>query len=414
MVYLCGLRVARRGSAGESWLVAGVALIVALAWSTSHTLWSQATIAEVYALQAFFSSLCLYLALRSDLMARPRHWIILGLVIGLALGAHLTVVLMVPGLAVLVWPHVRRERLLAFFLGLLLGLGTFLYLPLAASGDPPINWGNPRTWEGFWWVVSGRPYHGYSFALPLAQLPSRLGAWVQLWSRQYTWVGLGLALVGLWSWIEGGRGRLALATGLIFASYSIYAVSYDTTDSYVYLITAYLAAALWMVEGARATLTEYSARGGEIHRVSVALGLAVLAAVPTWSVLRHYRALDLSDDQVAARWVDKVLGQLPQGALVITGEDRHTFTLDYAVWVERRRQDLLVVDGELLQYPWYVDQMIRRHGSAGAFAHGDSPKDLVARNLERRAVFLANSRRGVEQAYETRPRGVLWEVTGQR
>ena len=414
LVYLCALRVVHEASKDESWLLAIVALIVALAWAASHTLWSQATIAEVYTLQAFFSSLCLYLALRDDLMGRPRHWAILGLALGLGLGAHLTITLMVPGLAVLLWPHVKRERLLALCLGALLGLGTFLYLPLAASADPPINWGNPRTWEGFWWVTSGKPYHGYAFSLPLAQLPSRLGAWVQLWSRQYTWLGLGLALVGLWSWLEAGQARWALATGLIFSTFSVYAICYDTTDSYVYLISAYLAAALWMAEGARVTLTGYATRGSKSRYAGLALVLIVLTALPVWSVLRQYEDLDLSNDHTVAQWVNEVLAELPRGGLLITGEDRHTFALDYAIWVERRRQDLLVVDGELLQYPWYMDQVARLCPAATSREQVNSPRELIAANLGSRAIYLASPRRDLEQAYETRPRGVLWEITGRK
>jgi hypothetical protein len=86
-------------------------------------------------------------------------------------------------------------------------LGVYLYLPLAARANPPINWGNPHTWAAFWWVVSGKLYHGYALALPWATLPARLGAWAQLWGQQYGWLGLALSLMGLGSWFSLGWRR---------------------------------------------------------------------------------------------------------------------------------------------------------------------------------------------------------------
>ena len=432
LVCLCALKVLRKTAAHETWIEAIIALLVALAWATSPVLWSQATITEVYALQAFFTSACLYLALRDDLLVHPQYWALLGLLFGLGLGTHLTIVLMLPGLVVLLWAQAKRNRLFALALGVLLGASVYLYLPLAARGHPPINWGDPRTWAGFWWVVSGAPYHGYLFGLPLADLPSRIGAWVDLWGQQYTWFGLALALTGLWSWIETGSRRRALAMGLIFGAHALYAVTYDTADSYVYLIPTYLLTALWMAEGARVVYTDYIKRR-KLERIGLGIGLSLLVAIPLWSIGSHHKspdpfdaqaapqwALDLSHDHEARQWTDAVLQMLPHSALVITGEDRHTFTLDYAIWVEGQRQDLCVVDGELLQYPWYVRQISERYP---LFVIGQAPltpRELILMNLGRCPVYLVSARKELEQVYEMKRQilgeghAIVWEITAQK
>lgn len=218
LIYLSTLRVLCRASGQVTWPDVIISLISALACAAGPTLWSQAIIAEVYALHTFFFALCLYLGLRSDILSRSRYWGALGLAVGLGLGVHLTLLLMLPGLALLVWRRTSWRRLLALASGALLGLAVYAYLPLAASGDPPINWGNPRSWSGFWWVLSGRPYQAYAFALPSGHLPARLGAWARLWVQQYTLLGVGLGVLGLCSWIESRWRPWALATGVIFAA----------------------------------------------------------------------------------------------------------------------------------------------------------------------------------------------------
>ena len=88
-----------------------------------------------------------------------RAWLWLtsaGLVLGLGLGNHLTLALMVPGLIVVMCPlrqavlrqgrwHTRVLPLAAFALG----LATYVYLPWAASRISPVNWGDASTPVGF-------------------------------------------------------------------------------------------------------------------------------------------------------------------------------------------------------------------------------------------------------------------------
>ncbi len=411
LVYYCALCILKRPFQRNTWLEPGIAFITALAWASGHTLWSQAIITEVYALQAFFTAGCLYLALRQNLLVRTRHWAALGLAIGLGLGVHLTLLLMLPAIAVLLWPQIKRERLIAICLGMLCGLAIYLYLPLAARRDPPINWGDPRTWAGFWWVVSAKPYQSYLFSLPLRYLPSRIGAWLQFLAQQYTWLGLALGLVGIGAWIEERRKTWAWATGLMFLVYTLYALTYDTTDSYVYLIPAHLIGALWMAKGAYTILTGLET--GKARRGVLALGVILLMAIPIWSVACHYRELDLSGDDTARRWVDALLDDLPEEALLITGEDRHTFKLDYVLWVEPPPRDLLVIDGELLQYPWYVRHISRLYPSLRLDDDAVSLPEFVSANLSAN-IYCADERPDLQDFFRIEPQGVLWQIIGHK
>ncbi len=418
LVYLTAAWALERSGDRRTWREVLWAAGAALAYTCGPTLWSQAVIAEVYAFAALSFALCLYLALRagarlSGESGGERLWGMLGLALGVGLGGHLTLLLALPGLALLLWPGRTWRRLGAMAAGLALGLGVYLYLPLAAARGPVLNWGDPSRWRGFWWLVSGRFYHGYAFGLPLRYLPQRVVAWATLWGREFAWVGLPVAALGLWSWWEGGLRRLAVATSITVALYSAYAITYDTTDSYVYLIPALAVTAIWLAEGLRALAAGFLADGAATCGwLLVAVVLAV--GLPAWSLASNYRALELRNDREAVVWVDAALAELPSGALLITGQDGHTFALDYACWVDRRCADVLVVDGDLLEQDWYRAQLARRYPALDVSSGSISLADWVAGQLTERRVFLGSARRDLEERYAASARGVLWELVARK
>ena len=139
----------------ERWREGKDTVVVGLgvAWGMAFVpvLWSQALIAEVYAVNAAFVALVLWLALR--VRRAGVSPVALGLAWGLSLGTHLTGVALLP---VVMWGLAagRRGRafpsaFLTWLLGTVLGLSTYIYLPLRA-GRGAVTWGNPTTLAGWW------------------------------------------------------------------------------------------------------------------------------------------------------------------------------------------------------------------------------------------------------------------------
>ena len=423
LVYLCARQELReRGMERASAVtMEGISFGAALLWASGATLWSQALITEVYALSALFAALALYLTLRisgaplpcSLSQTHPRTasvrpwlpWFALGLALGIGLGAHVTLALMVPGLLLWVWPRRSPGGLAALFLGGMAGAAVFLYLPLAATQDPPVNWGDPQTWNGFWWLVSGRLYRGYLFSLPLGELPARTAAYLSQLRSEFTLFGLALALLCL---VQPAQTRLKRLGGLlILGLYGLYAIGYNTTDSYVYLIPSYLVIILWLCQGVAWSITEtlrWWPGHGRLLRIG---GAILLLALPLVSVALNYRALDVSTDRQAREWLDQV-AQLPEGSLLITGADAHTFAMDYMLWARGERRDLLVIDGELLPYPWYRRQLAVRY--PGVDIPLGPPIAIVQVLSVDRPVFLSRPRPELEDRYELRPWGDLWRT----
>ena len=253
-------RMLVRVSAGAWGRTQWAALAAALTWAASPTLWGQAVITEAYALNALAVVALIWLLWRwreaAGTGGRGWPWLTAaGLTLGAGLGNHLSLALMLPGAAAWLWSG-RRERSSDLTRGLpaaaattALGLAVYAYLPWAAMHNPPINWEDPRTLGQFWRLVSGSLYRGLVFGLPPAYLPGRLAAWAGEALRQFggPW-GTLLALAGLWRLDRRGHAWWR-TTGLIALVYTIYAIGYNTPDSFVYLIPAWCMMALWLAAG---------------------------------------------------------------------------------------------------------------------------------------------------------------------
>src|SRR5262249_2608065 len=138
------------------------AWIAALALAFAPLFWSQAVIAEVYALSALLTLCLLYQLVAWDQSGDFHHLQLAALLTGLNMAHHLSVSLLAPGLIgfALLSAH-RREglRRLPQLVGLmLLPLLIYLYLPIRAHADPYINWGDTRTLPALLYHVTGRFY----------------------------------------------------------------------------------------------------------------------------------------------------------------------------------------------------------------------------------------------------------------
>lgn len=383
-------------------LAAGAVLTLAFASLT----WSQAVIAEVYTLLLFFAALLMWLAVRWRQGAASGTLLLAALVLGIGLGNHVALLLMVPGAVLILWPE--RQRILqrpailpAAIVLLLIGLSIYVYLPLAAAGQPPVNWGNPQTWEQLIWVVTGQLYHGYALALATAAIPERLTGWVTLLGDQFGWWGLGLVLLGAWcSWQRHRLGLWAvLAWGLLA---TIVFFFYDVTDSYIPLLPLLLPMAIAWGLGT-GTLLEIAARRGAAWRRLATISVVLL---PIGSLALHWQASDLSHDWSGEQYVTDALAAADRDALVMTYSDQSTFALWYGLYARRERPDVAVVNTPLLAFDWYRDTLCRLYPDLvipPASTTGDPVLALIEQNLDRRPVYIADPP-------ESWPAGLAWTM----
>jgi tetratricopeptide (TPR) repeat protein len=239
-------------------------------------IWSQCVIAEVYGLNTFLHVLILTLAyvwLRRPHEDRLLYWI--AALFGLTFTNCQPIVLMMPGLMMIVWAADRRlfrdclaavlavigavvllqiafpeysfgqlvpqefgipvgivlilspfilwiftrqifsewKRVVPMILFVLLGLSLFVYMPISSDFNPPINWGYPRTFEGFRHAVTRGQYQALAPALDPRAFVIQIVEFLSELEDQFPFPIPLLALVPIfffrhiwrrhWSWLLG-------------------------------------------------------------------------------------------------------------------------------------------------------------------------------------------------------------------
>ncbi len=223
--------------------------LAALMFGLGPVFFSQATIAEVYTLNAFFIAAMLWLALREK-------WLALAFTFGLSLTHHRTAVLMAPALAVYLislyplhrragWRQLQRDLPPAkATIALFAPLTLYLYLPLrGAVGSLDGTYQN--TWAGFWRHVLGGGY-GAAFLLNNPFGNERgLSFYANLLQTEIGWWGLALAATGVAGLAWHKQWRALALTGIAFATFLAFNLKYTVADIEVFFIPVFLILALW-------------------------------------------------------------------------------------------------------------------------------------------------------------------------
>jgi len=376
--------LAYQSCAGSNITCSLAGLLAGLGFGLSPLLWSQAVITEVYALNALFVGLILWLMpLSSGTRFLPgtafqnRFWLdrLGGLVFGLALGNQVTIAFLLPP-----WllagnvdkakkgagnhspqppyprlPLHQRQSLIRRMTWLAIGLTVYLTLLIRARSGSPVNWGDPSSLENLWWMVSGQYYQWRVFALPVYNLWPRLLEWVELLGDQFSWLGLGLALYGF---INGEQRwpRYRWETAWVFSAFIVFALGYNTLDAYVLLIPAYMMVALWLGLGAARLLEKVSSwRGAGAWMAPIGgMLLVILVLANAWVNFPH---VDASQDHRATDYVHDVLENAPRNAILYTFDDQDTFPLWYYHFALGERPDLTILQIRLLPEDWYRQTM---------------------------------------------------------
>ncbi|HEX5218420.1 MAG TPA: hypothetical protein VFZ59_02545, partial [Verrucomicrobiae bacterium] len=107
-------------------------------------------------------------------------------------------------------------------------------LPLASMTNPPVNWGYPRTVEGFFYALSRGQFERVHPTGNVATFLKQIWLLLLVTGKQFGWLYLGLALVpvGLLRWIHrtGRRWLLALLVMYICVGFGLLAQSNPPSD----------------------------------------------------------------------------------------------------------------------------------------------------------------------------------------
>jgi hypothetical protein len=237
----------------------------------------------------------------------------------------------------------------------LAGMLVYVYLPLRAQTYPPINWGNPQTWAGFWWEVTGNPYRGLLFSTPTTALWERIGSISSLLMDQFGALGLVAGVIGViqFSFPSKWLRWILLWT---FIAYIIFAIGYETQDSVGYLLPAIMVFSIWI---GLSVPEVWQLNWRRVSFGTILIGILVLSIYLRVPGTRM-RVDTRSQDQ-AARYAEQLMNDAPIDAIVNTTTDQDTFPLWYYHFGLKTRPDLRVVVLPLTQFVWYQETLLHTY-----------------------------------------------------
>jgi hypothetical protein len=236
-------------------------LVGALLLAVGPVFWQQATVAEVYTLNAFFVALLLLLSTLLPACKGPAGWLSLAFLAGLSLTHHRSMLLLFPALGLYLLLYGDKSQLFrpkTVLLGLLLfvlPLLLYLYLPLRGSVGS-LDGTFENSWAGFWRQISGGGYGLFLLGNPFGQsrTPEFYGTLV---ADQFYTAALGY--VGVAYLLFFGQRKLLVLTGAAFITYFIFNLSYNVADIEVFFIPNFV---IWGVySGAGAAFLLFAAGG---------------------------------------------------------------------------------------------------------------------------------------------------------
>src|SRR5437763_8609497 len=289
-------------------ILAAPAIRAGLLMAFSRTLWSYATITEVYALNTLLILVILFLMLRwrrrivedrihiwttskvgqvaSPITRHDTSLYAAALMFGLALGVHhVTVALPLPAIAVIVFRtqglrfFTSRRLVYAALISISALVAVYAYLPLAASHSPVINWGHPRSLQEIWWHITGRQYQVY-FSFKPEIMGEQFAEFCRMALREFgfPWLPLSLVLAfaGFVDAFKRNRTTFWFLLTVIIADLA-YALSYEIAeDKDAYYLPAFISIAVAAGLGIRWMIGRAVSKPAPAGRLSVAVAVVVL------------------------------------------------------------------------------------------------------------------------------------------
>ena len=295
----------------------------ALLFAASYTFWSQAVIAEVYALHAALVVLTLLLLLRWSDAPGPGRLFVFFAVYALAFGNHLSMILLLPGYALFLllsapggWRSMVTPRIVAMAaacaaVGALQygwNLRTLWLLP-----DPPQ--GMTDALQRFWFDVTKSDWRDTMVMnVPQSLLRDHLAMyWFDL-RQQFGIAGPILAAAGLLQ-LALTSARRAILMGALFAANVIFAYSYNVGDAHVFYLPSHLLLALLTAPGV--------VLAGRMAPYGAPIAAALLTTYAGARAWRDFPALDRSRDTRPSAVVEALTAGL---------DDRHDILLADLNW----------------------------------------------------------------------------------
>jgi tetratricopeptide (TPR) repeat protein len=406
------------------------ALFAAFSLALSYEFWYRSTVAEVYTLNTFLILAIIYVLMQwKDQGSRgqgvegsrrevfggtpgpwdPRTLYLASFLLGLGIGNHHTIVLVMPGAVAFTLLGAKGSRgqggkenpgtleswnprtllLLTFFF--LLGLSVYLYLPIRSSLNPFMDWGDPQNMRNFADVFTRRAYLPEGVERGWGKLMEQIKSFDPIYD--FTPIGLFLGLFGVFRLWNRHRATWVLLTlTFVLASYGLIFLAGSSKGDMDLLKKFYLPAhAVFSIFMGVGMATGMAHGAWRIASYALRPLLYALCGVSLiWQFSTHFPRTANAANYLAYDYGMNELNSLREGAAYISKGEIKTFPLWYLQGVERYREDVNVITAYFLTQRWYLREVLRTVGVPRKIPQGLTYKQMLVD-----AIYRGNADKGV-------------------
>lgn len=399
-------------------------LIGALFLSFSAVFWKYSHVAEVFPLNNLFVAVLIYVLIlwskntsvsskkgKEETNESSSSWILYSwaFLFGLSLTNHLTIIFVFPAFIYFIFSQQRSvfrpSVLFRGFVFFLLGLLPYVYLPVAASFKPYLNWDNCETFSGFIRIITRGDYGtfilsptGINQSSPVFQMPIYLKSLL----NEFSVAGFVLGLLGMWRlYRKNAMLFIFFASGFILSGIIFLMVgnmdinkpSFYAVNSRFHMMPGIFFALFigFGVEMLFAALDIFLKNNALSMRMA---GFFVLLLPFVLAVLNYNKA-DQRWNTLPYEYGKNALLGLPQNAVLIATGDTYLGVIDYLHLTLGMRPDIKIVE-EKVKYSWYVKQVRKRIPDLNIpFDHVNMKdhfiSDIIESNISKFAIFVHHS-----------------------
>ena len=325
----------------------------------SKTFWMQSTSVEVYSLHLLLINIVILFLLKAyfDTENNSRNWFYFAVALAFSFANHLTTILILPGIAFLFYSKNKFSanafklnlKMVAVFIPVLVLF--YLYLPIRASQNPLLNWGDPVNIENFWRHFTGAQYRVWLFASSAAA-KKQFAYFVSNLPDEFN-ASLGMFVILLGIIYSFKKFRMMFYFLLItFAATISYSINYDINDIDSYFLLAYISLIFFASFG---FIYMYNLNKKKMRQWAIA---AVFFLIPLVQMGFNYKEVNKSGLYIYKDYTKQILNSVPKNSMILSYQwDYWVSSSYYFRLVDNYRRDVTVVDKELLRRSWYYNQL---------------------------------------------------------
>lgn len=404
----------------------------------SASFWLYGTISEVFSLNNFFVTTLILISViffsRSETKKQSKHLdklLLLGaLVLGFGISNQQAVLMVYPAFVALIFLKDKAIFLnwkllvcgiILFFIGF---LAPYIYLPIAASHNPIINWENVHDINSLYRVITRRvfaessPVQAAYFEprFNLSYIPLGMKNFGEFIQNEFSYYFLALGILGGFYLIYKRAWSIliflflgVLGGGLFFANFSAFASSPD--ENYYlphlgiyqrFMLIAPIFFSILIPFGVLGLVTiinifveSFKANWKfDFTKISIILGL-ILLLLPAMTLIENYPNLKNNNYPAAHIYARALLTSLEKDAILLCFTEHSCFSGTYLQQVEGLRRDVIIVQVGFAQLP--LDQfkatypnLIKTVTPKTTLNHAVLIiRDIIRSNIANRPIYVA-------------------------